>query len=45
MIAALLRDFPGAILMTSHDRAFLEEVPDRILELTEEGLRERKSLD
>ncbi|MBR0143386.1 MAG: ABC-F family ATP-binding cassette domain-containing protein [Clostridia bacterium] len=45
VIAALLRDFPGAILMTSHDRAFLEEVPDRILELTEEGLRERKSLD
>ncbi len=44
VIAGLLRDFPGAILLTSHDRAFLEEVPTRILELTGEGLRERRSL-
>ncbi|MBR5742418.1 MAG: ABC-F family ATP-binding cassette domain-containing protein, partial [Clostridia bacterium] len=40
VISALLRDFPGAILMTSHDRAFLEEVPDRILVLREDGLHE-----
>ena len=40
VVSALLRDYPGAILMTSHDRAFLEEVPDRILVLREDGFHE-----
>ena len=43
VISSLLRDFPGAILMTSHDRAFLEEVPDRILLLREDGLYEERA--
>ena len=28
-----LRNYPGAVLVVSHDRAFLEHVPDAILEL------------
>ena len=43
VISSLLRDFPGAILMTSHDRDFLEEVPDRILLLREDGLYEERA--
>lgn len=33
-----LRDFPGAVLAVSHDRSFLYEVCDRVLELSAEGL-------
>ncbi len=39
-IRALLRAFPGAILSVSHDRKYIREVCDRVLELTPEGLRE-----
>ena len=40
VICDLLHDFPGAILAVSHDRAFLEEVFDRVLLLDETGLHE-----
>ena len=39
-IRALLASFPGAILSVSHDRKYLAQVCTRVLELTEEGLRE-----
>ncbi len=35
-----LRDFPGAVLAVSHDRSFLHEVCDRVLELSPTGLHE-----
>ena len=35
-----LADFPGAIISVSHDRAFLREICDRVLRLTEKGLVE-----
>lgn len=34
-----LQSFPGAILTVSHDRQFLSDVCDRVLELSEEGLK------
>ena len=39
-IRALLASFPGAILSVSHDRKYLREVCTRVVELTEDGLRE-----
>ncbi len=39
-IRALLASFPGAIISVSHDRKYLEAVCTRILELSEDGLRE-----
>jgi ATP-binding cassette subfamily F protein 3 len=33
-----LRDFPGAALIVSHDRYFLNRIPSRIVELTAGGL-------
>ena len=35
-----LMEFPGTLLMVSHDRYFLNKIPTRILELTEDGLKE-----
>ena len=37
-IRRLIRSFPGAVIAVSHDRRFIREVFDRVLELTEEGL-------
>ncbi len=39
-IRAMLAEFPGAILSVSHDRKYLTQVCTRVLELTEDGLRE-----
>lgn len=39
VIRRLLADFPGAILSVSHDRKFIREVCDTVLELQETGLR------
>jgi ATPase subunit of ABC transporter with duplicated ATPase domains len=33
-----LAEFPGAVISVSHDRLYLEEVCDRVLELTDHGL-------
>jgi ATP-binding cassette subfamily F protein 3 len=33
-----LLDFPGTILCISHDRYFLNKIPNRILELSEDGI-------
>lgn len=40
VIRQILKDFPGAIISISHDRKYIEEVCDRVLELTEHGLEE-----
>lgn len=41
VIRSVLGSFPGCIISVSHDRLYLEEVCDRVLELGEEGLREQ----
>ena len=41
VIRRVLADFPGVIISVSHDRLYLEQVCTRVLELTENGLRER----
>lgn len=33
-----LRDFPGTVIVVSHDRYFLSRIPDRILELAPNGM-------
>jgi len=33
-----LSEFPGTVIVVSHDRYFLSKIPHRILELTEDGL-------
>ena len=35
-----IMDFPGTCLVVSHDRYFIERIADRILILTEDGIRE-----
>ena len=40
VIRGVLADFPGAIISVSHDRLYLGQVCTRVLELTENGLRE-----
>ena len=35
---AFLQDYPGTILMVSHDRYFLDAIAERILELSAHGL-------
>ena len=35
-----LAEFPGTALIVSHDRYFLQKIPDRILEITPEGIVE-----
>ncbi len=35
-----LLEFPGTVIVVSHDRYFLQRIPTRILELEREGLRE-----
>lgn len=38
VIRELLRDFPGAVISVSHDRKYIREVCDRVLELQRDGL-------
>ena len=38
VIRELLRDFPGSIISVSHDRKYIREVCERVLELRPEGL-------
>lgn len=38
VIRELLRDFPGAVISVSHDRKYIREVCDRVIELRSEGL-------
>lgn len=35
-----IKDYPGTVITVTHDRYFLNSIPDRIFELTEEGIRE-----
>jgi ATPase subunit of ABC transporter with duplicated ATPase domains len=43
VIRRMLAEFPGAIISISHDRKYIEEVCEKVYELTEEGLGEWKS--
>ena len=36
----MLKEFGGAIISVSHDRKYIEEVCTRVLQLTENGLKE-----
>lgn len=38
VIRELLQNFPGAVISVSHDRKYIREVCDRVLELRENGL-------
>jgi len=38
VIRGILRNFSGAIISVSHDRKYIEEVPDKVYELTRDGL-------
>lgn len=40
VIRQVLADFPGCIISVSHDRQYLSQVCDRVLELTASGLKE-----
>ena len=42
VIRRVLANFPGVIISVSHDRLYLRQVCTRVLELTENGLREAK---
>jgi ATPase subunit of ABC transporter with duplicated ATPase domains len=44
VIRKILKDFPGAIISISHDRKYMDEVCDKIYELTEDGLLEREKI-
>ena len=35
-----LSDYPGTVITVTHDRYYLNKIPDRIFELTAEGIRE-----
>lgn len=35
-----LTDYPGTVITVTHDRYFLNKIPDRIFELTADGIRE-----
>ena len=39
VIRDMIRSFPGAVISVSHDRKYIQEVCDRVLELSSEGLR------
>ncbi len=41
VIRTMLKEFQGAIISISHDRKYIDEVCDKIYELTENGLREK----
>lgn len=38
VIRELIRNFPGAVISVSHDRKYIQECCDRVLELREDGL-------
>lgn len=42
VVRAALNHFGGAIISVSHDRKYLDEVCDRVYELTADGLRENR---
>jgi ATPase subunit of ABC transporter with duplicated ATPase domains len=44
VIRKILKDFPGAIISISHDRKYIDEVCDKIYELTENGLYKREKI-
>ena len=42
IVEAAIMEFKGTVLIVSHDRYLLSKIPDRILELRHEGIREYK---
>ena len=43
VIRQMLKAFGGAIISISHDRKYIEEVAEKVYELTEKGLHEKRS--
>ncbi len=43
MIRGMLREFGGCVISVSHDRKYIEEVGERVLELTPQGLKESEA--
>lgn len=43
VIRGMLREFGGCVISVSHDRKFIEEVGERVLELTPQGLKESEA--
>ena len=39
VIRKMIKEFPGAVISISHDRKYIDEVCDKVYELTAEGLR------
>lgn len=42
VIRQMLKTFKGTIISVSHDRKYIKEVADKVYELTESGLKEKK---
>lgn len=42
VIRKMIREFPGAVISISHDRKYIDEVCDKVFELSENGLNEMK---
>ena len=40
VIEEAIREYPGTVIAVSHDRYFLNKIPDRILEMSSEGFKE-----
>ena len=40
VIRKMIREFPGAVISISHDRKYIDEVCDRVYELTQVGLKD-----
>ncbi len=38
MIRKMIKEFPGAVISISHDRKYIDEVCDKVYELTGEGI-------
>ncbi|MBQ1505573.1 MAG: ATP-binding cassette domain-containing protein, partial [Erysipelotrichales bacterium] len=42
VIREVLAEFPGTVISVSHDRKYIEEVPDTVYELTKNGFLKKE---
>ena len=38
-VEKMIKEYPGAVISISHDRKYIDEVCDKVYELTKEGLK------